>query len=331
MLKGLYILDNHDQIYSNEVQEEIKKYVEIIAPPQSKETIRGNKALLAEVEIIFTGWGAPQFDHALLDIASNLKVVFYGAGSVKKIVSDAFWERNIILTTAASANAIPTAEFAFSQIIFSLKRGWYHVLKMKKHKEETRREEAAGAYGATVGLISLGAVGRHVAKLLQNLEVKVIAFDPYVSGIRASELNIQLHSLEEVFSLSDVVSIHSPHLPETEGMITGQHIASMKKNTTLINTARGQIVRQEEMLDILNQRPDLYAVLDVTHPWKLKPHSSLYQLYNLDNVIITPHIAGSQSKECHRMGKYMLDELKRYMRGEPLKWLVTKDMFDLMA
>jgi phosphoglycerate dehydrogenase-like enzyme len=120
LLKGLYILDNPDLIYSNEVQEEIKKYVEIIALLQSKESIRGNKALLAEVEVIFSGWGAPQFDHALLDNAPNLKVVFYGAGSVKKIVSDAFWERNIILTTAASANAIPTAEFAFSQIIFPL-------------------------------------------------------------------------------------------------------------------------------------------------------------------------------------------------------------------
>ena len=331
MLKGLYILDNHDLIYSSEVQQEINKYVEIIAPPQTKESIGRNKALLAEAEVIFSGWGAPQFDQFFLDCAPKLKVIFYGGGSVKKIVSDALWERNIILTTAALANAIPTAEFAFSQIIFSLKRGWYHVLKMKKHKEETRREEVAGAYGSTVGIISLGAVGCHVAKLLQNLEVKVIAFDPYISEKIASDLKIQLHSLEEIFSSADVVSIHSPHLPATEGMITGQHIASMKKNSTIVNTARGQIIRQEEMLDVLMKRPDLFALLDVTYPWKLKPQSKLYRLYEMDNTIMTPHIAGSQSTECFRMGRYMLDELKCYINQEPLKWQVTKEKISLMA
>ena len=331
LIKGIYVLDDCDLIYCDEVKKEINQNIEILAPPQTKESILENKGLLADVDVLFSGWGAPKLDKTLLDYAPNLKVVFHGAGSAKKVVSDVFWERGIILTTAAKANAIPTAEFALSQIIFSLKRGWYYVFNMKECKENIKREKVFGAYGSTVGIISLGAVGCHVARLLQNFDVNVIAYDPYVSQEIASGLNVKLHSLEEVFCLADVVSLHTPYLPETEGMITGQHIASMKNKATLINTARGQIVRQEEMLDVLLNRPDLYAVLDVTHPWKIKPQSKLYRLYELQNVIMTPHIAGSQSTECFRMGRFMLDELKRFIKKEPLYGQVTKEQISLMA
>jgi phosphoglycerate dehydrogenase-like enzyme len=105
-------------------------------------------------------------------------------------------------------------------------------------------------------------------------------------------------------------------------MINGKLIASMKEGATLINTARGAIIAEEEMIEVLSSRPDLSAILDVTHP---EPPAADSPLRTLPNVILTPHIAGSTDAECARMGKWMVDELRRYLEGAPLQYLVKKE------
>jgi phosphoglycerate dehydrogenase-like enzyme len=102
-------------------------------------------------------------------------------------------------------------------------------------------------------------------------------------------------------------------------MITAELLNSMKKGATFINTARGHVVRENELIQVLEDRPDLQAVLDVTEQEPL-PLSS--PLNALPNVVLTPHIAGSQGRECQRMGQYMVDELDRYLAGSPLLWQV---------
>jgi phosphoglycerate dehydrogenase-like enzyme len=145
---------------------------------------------------------------------------------------------------------------------------------------------------------------------------------------KASRLGAEKCSLEAIFNRSDVVSLHTPWLKETEGMITGEHLALMKPNATFINTARGAVVREQEMIEVLQQRPDLFAILDVTYPEPPKPGSPLY---TLPNVILTPHIAGSLDNECQRMGRYMVDELERYLAGEPLQWAISREKAATLA
>lgn len=125
-----------------------------------------------------------------------------------------------------------------------------------------------------------------------------------------------------------MVSLHTPWLPETEGMIRGKHFAAMKPGATFINTARGAIVRENEMTDALKSRPDLFALLDVTHP---EPPLADSPLLTVPNVIITPHVAGANANECKRNGSYMVDELKRYLRGKPLRFAITKEKAAIMA
>ena len=125
-----------------------------------------------------------------------------------------------------------------------------------------------------------------------------------------------------------MASLHTPWLPETERLITGAHLASLKPYATFINTARGAIVREDEMIAVLQQRPDLVAVLDVTYP---EPPAADSPLYTLPNVIITPHIAGSMQAECRRQGQYMIAELERYLAGQPLKYGLTRAKAAIMA
>lgn len=149
----------------------------------------------------------------------------------------------------------------------------------------------------------------------------MVAYDPYVTSEEARVLGVDLMSLEDLYASWEVVSLHAPLLPETEGMILGSHLASMKRNAALINTSRGAVVREAEMVEVLEERPDLWAVLDVTNPEPPEPNS---RLYDLPNVMLMPHIAGSQGNECRRMGRLVVDELRRYVAGLPLEHEITR-------
>jgi len=171
-------------------------------------------------------------------------------------------------------------------------------------------------------------IGRLVCSLLRPFDVRVIAYDPFATAETAASLGVTLGSLDECFARADVVSLHTPWLPETEKMITGAHFRSMRKDATFINTARGAVVDEPAMVEVLQQRPDLTAILDVTYPEPPKPGSPLY---TLPNVILTPHIAGSMDTECRRMGRYAVDECRRFLAGQPLKWHVTRERAAALA
>ncbi len=332
MYKALYILDPgpYEWIYGPTEREDIRKLVDVIAPQQTAQSIREHPELLRDAQVILSGWGAPVMDEAFLDLAPNLKAVFYGAGSIRGIVDHAFWQRGLVITSAYGANAVPVAIYTLSQILFSLKHGWRYGLELKRTHQYPEREtmNMPGTYTSTVGIISLGMVGRNVCELLKPFGLKVLAYDPFVSPETAQELGVELCSLEDVFRRADVVSLHTPWLKETEGLITGAHFAAMKTGASFINTARGAVVREEEMIAVLQQRPDLFVVLDVVHPEPPAPDSPLF---TLPNVIVTPHIAGAVGTECQRMGRYMVEELTRYLHGDALQWGITEQKAKVLA
>ncbi|MCB0061353.1 MAG: hydroxyacid dehydrogenase [Caldilineaceae bacterium] len=220
------------------------------------------------------------------------------------------------------------AEFTLAQILLCLKKTWQHALAIKAAGRYPTRMTVPGGYGSTVGIISLGMIGRMVCEHLQRFDLNVIAYDPFVTADAATALGATLVTLEELFQQADVVSLHTPWLDETVGMITGAHLAAMKEGATFLNTARGAIVREAEMIAVLQQRPDLLAVLDVTYP---EPPAAGSPLYTLPNVILTPHIAGSMDTECRRMGQIVVEELKRYLAGEPLQWAISQAQAMVMA
>jgi phosphoglycerate dehydrogenase-like enzyme len=281
-----------------------------------------NHPALTETEVIISGWGGPQLTHQLLDAAPRLRALFYGAGSVAGIATPASWKRGIVICSAYSANAAPVAEYTLATILFSLKHGW----QLSREYRETRRPPrytGPGAYGTKVGLISLGVIARHLIRLLKPFDLRIVAYDPFCSEKEAAALGITLASLDEIFRTCPVVSLHTPWLAETEGMITGKHIASMLPGATFINTSRGAVVNEVEMIKALTDRPDLQAILDVTHPEPPAPESPLF---TLPNVILTPHSAGSMGSECRRMGQLMCDELARFLAGDPLHSQITETL-----
>jgi phosphoglycerate dehydrogenase-like enzyme len=193
-----------------------------------------------------------------------------------------------------------------------------------------RRDDATipSTVGSTVGLISLSRTGRLVAERLRRLEVAVLAYDPTWPTNRAAEFDVELCSLDELFARAHVVSCHAPLLPATRGLLRGAHFARMRAGATFINTARGAIVDESELVAVLRARPDLFALLDVTDPEPPPPTSPLY---DLPNVLLTPHLAGSTGRECQQLGRVVVDEVRRFLAGTPLHHEVRADQLPLLA
>ncbi|WP_275001887.1 NAD(P)-dependent oxidoreductase [Promicromonospora iranensis] len=172
----------------------------------------------------------------------------------------------------------------------------------------------SGNYGRTVGVVSASRTGRALIELLRPFPaLRVLLYDPYVTADEAAELGVEPVTLPELMSRSDVVTLQTPLLPETVGLIDAALLARMPDGATLINTARGPVVDAEALeRELVGGR--ISAVLHVTDPEPL-PASS--PLYDLPNVLLTPHIAGSMGTELRRMGDMAAADLARYVRSAP--------------
>ncbi len=329
--KSALILDEGSaaRIYGPRELEAIRDLTDLRDGVITKGLIENDPSVLADVQIMFSGWGAPVLDARFLSSAVKLEAVFYGAGSIRSMVTPEFWEKGIPVTSSWSANGIPVAEFTEALIILSLKRFW-SASRQCTSRATFRHPDVCGAYGAKIGLVSLGMIGRLMVERLKRHDLEVLAYDPFVDQAKADAMNlsVRMTSLEELFATCEVVSLHAPNLPETRGMISAKLFASMKIGATFVNTARGAIIDEIGMVETLQNRPDLYAVLDVTCP---EPPFEGSPLYTMPNIVLTPHIAGSLGDECYRMGQFAIDECRRFLAGQELLWCVSQKMAEVMA
>jgi phosphoglycerate dehydrogenase-like enzyme len=283
---------------------------------------------LRETEIIFSGWGAPRMDAEFLDRVPKLRAIFYAGGSVRYFITEAVWQRGVRVSTAQAINAIPVAEYTVSALLLGLKRFWHYARVTRDTRDFPVERPMPGAFGSVVGLVSYGTIARLVRARLRSLELEVIVYDPFLSDEEARREGVRKVGLDELFATADAVSVHTPHLPDTTGLIRGRHLGNMRTGALFLNTARGEVVNEPEMVQTLRRRTDLTAVLDVTAPEPPAPDSPLY---TLPNVVVTPHIAGSVGRECLRMGAAMLEEYERFRAGRPLRWEITADRAELIA
>lgn len=271
---------------------------------------------LAETEVLVTGWFAPRVGPEVVERMPALRAILHAGGSVKSIVSDAVWDRGILVTTAADANAVPVAEYTLAMIIAAGKRVFPLSREYSRRQtgiDLTHEYPAIGAHRATVGIIGASRIGRKVIELLRPFAFEVLVSDPFLSDAEANELGVESVALPELLSRSTIVSLHAPDLDSTRGMIGAAEFALMADGATFINTARQALVDQDALIDEL-RTGRIDAVLDVTDPDPLYPG---HPLFGLTNVLLTPHIAGSRGTELLLLGESVLGELERLAAGAP--------------
>ena len=285
----------------------------------------------AQIEVIISSWGCPRIDRDVLERFPRLRLIAHLAGSVKGFIDEVAWRRGIKITNAVAANAVPVAEYTLASILFANKR----VFQLNRVYRDTRENRSpwtreapnVGNYRKIVGIVGASSIGRLVLEYLKPHDFKTLLYDPYISPLQARDLGAAKVGLSELLSQADVVSLHAPLLPVTRNLIGARELALMKDHATLINTARGGLVDQDALIHELASGR-MFAVIDTTDPDVL-PASS--PLYDLSNVFLTPHIAGSLGDETQRLADFIVDEIERYTKGIPLRHAVRREELDRLA
>lgn len=287
------------------------------------------EALLGQAEIIVGHWGCPTLTADVVERAPRLRLFAYGAGTVKWQVTPAVFERGILVTSAAAANAIPVAEYALAAILLANK-GVFLV------REKLRDPEAAvpldlslvGNAGARVGIVGASIIGRLVIDALARTDVELVVYDPYLSAEEAAVLGVEkADDLTTLCASVRALSLHAPDIPPTRGMIGAEQLAALPDGATVVNTARPALVDQDALLEEL-AAGRIAAVLDVADPDPLPPD---HPLLGLPNVFATPHVAGSMGNELGRLAELAVLEVERFVAGEPPLHPVRAEDLDRIA
>ena len=308
-----------EELYSEPALARLRRLAVLRPTPIPGASWKRHVRALRETEVLFTGWGAPVLDEEFLAAAPRLRAVFHAANSVRFLVTPAVWRREVRVFSAQAILAASVADYATAAILLALKHHWRYARLVRESRGFPARRPVIGSHGSIVGLVGYGAVARAVRTRLRPLGVEVIAHDPFVPPAIAKTDDVRLTPLAGLFETADVVSLHAALTPESYGLAGADLLSRLKPDATLVNTACGELIDETALVAVLRARPDLQAVLDVTAP---EPPLKNSPLYDLPNVVLTPHLSGSLGRECHRLGEAMVDEYERFLAGAPLRWEV---------
>jgi D-3-phosphoglycerate dehydrogenase len=228
----------------------------------------------------------------LLESPGGLRAIARAGVGLDNVDVPTATEKGIVVMNTPGGNTVSTAELTFSMIL-ALSRKIPQAWESLKNGE-WKRSKFAGVEvrNKTLGISGLGRIGTQLSKYAKAFDMRVIAFDPYVSNERAQQLGVEMVSFDELLARADYLSVHTPLTPETRNLIDKEAIAKMKPGARIINCARGGIVNEEALLEALQEGKLAGAAIDV---WSQEPPTD-NPLLQLENVVATPHL-GASTKE----------------------------------
>lgn len=280
--------------------------------------------ILRDAEIAIGSWGTPGPTESVVGACPKLKLWIHAAGSVKKHFRDHVKQRGLMIASCAPAIAENVAEFTLGELIVGLKR----VLENDDANRKGPADAPANARplgNCTIGLAGASQVGRRVIRNLRPFGARVLLFDPHVTPEQGEQLGVEVvDEFTELCRCSDAVSLHVPSSPATRHMLGARQLAVMKDDCVIVNTARGTCI-DEEALTAELAKGRFFAFLDVSDP---EPAADDSPLRSLPNVVYTSHIAGGKDV---KIGAQAVDDVERYLRGEPLLMAPTWDQLEQLA
>ncbi len=288
-----------------------------------KEDALADREFCASLRYLFSCWNMPVFsEEEVADLFPTLEAIFYAAGDARYFAAP-FERRSIPIFIARDQNAIPVAEFVVAQILLANKGYFQAERRYRRGFWRLAFRSArglslgmAGNHHSVVGLIGFGAIGSRVAKLLQAFDLEVRVHDPFipVADIRAAGAHPA--GLADLFRSCDVVSNHLPDVEDTRGLLGYELFSSMKPGATFINTGRGRQVDEAALVRAMREAPSRSALLDVT---RREPPLPLSALFRSPNIFLSPHIAGSQGAEVHRLYEAVYRDYLDVAGGRPVQ------------
>ncbi|GAA4468422.1 hydroxyacid dehydrogenase [Phytohabitans houttuyneae] len=286
--------------------------------------------LLADADVVVTGWGTAPLTAAVLAAAPRLRLLAHTGAGVKPFVTPESFARGVRVTQAGDAMAYAVGEQALALTLAMLHRlhRFDHALRSgadwASAKDAPPRRELRGA---TVGVVGASRTGRAYLGLVRTFGARVLVADPYLSDAEAVALGVERVGLEELLARSPVLSLHAPVLPETIGMIGAPELALLPDRALLVNTARSALVDETALLaELRTGRID--AALDV---FDAEPLPVDHPFRRLPNVLLTPHEAAGTVESRRRAGAIVVAEIDRFLRGRQLAHEVRPEQLARMG
>lgn len=246
----------------------------------------------------------------LLEHAKSLRVVGRAGVGVDNVDLEAATRHGVVVMNTPGGSATSVAEQAVGLLVSLARRIPQADASMKRGAWEKKKLTGTELHGKTLGLVGLGRIGSEVARLARAFEMDVVAYDPYVPARLAQEQGVKLMKLDELLATSDFISLHTAATPETHHLINAETLAKTKAGVRIINCARGELVKEDDLLQALETGHVAGAALDVFE--KEPPTDS--RLVAHPNVIATPHIAGSTDEALEIVGISIAEQIRDYLR-----------------
>jgi D-3-phosphoglycerate dehydrogenase len=254
-----------------------------------------------------------QVDTALIQAGKSLKVVGRGGVGVDNIDIDAASRRGVLVLNAPESNNVSAAELAIA-LMMAAARGIGRSDKQIRSGVWDRKFLGRELKGATLGVVGLGRIGTLVAKRVQGMGMKVIAFDPYISKHRAEDLKVELFdNLKQMLVKCDFLTVHTPLTDETLGMIGRDELACLPRHAVVVNAARGGIIDEQALAEALQNKKIFAAGIDV---FVGEPPAKEHPLLALDNVVMTAHLGANTEEAQARVGAEILERVVLALRGD---------------
>jgi D-3-phosphoglycerate dehydrogenase len=248
----------------------------------------------------------------VIERGSSLKVIGRAGIGLDNVDLAAATRLGIMVVNAPQSNVISAAEHTVALILAQARNIPQAHAALREGHWERNRFQGAELYGKTLGIVGLGRVGALVAQRCNAFGMRLLAYDPFVSRERAAQMGVELASLAEVLGRADIITIHLPKTPETTGLIGEAELAATKRGARLVNTARGGIVDEAALAKAVGDRQLAGAALDVfaEEPTTQSP------LFELDNVVVTPHLGASTAEAQDKAGITIAEQLLLALAGQ---------------
>jgi glyoxylate reductase len=268
-----------------------------------------------------------QIDAALMDAAPRLKVISQCAVGYDNIDVSAATARGIPVGNTPGVLTDATADFAFTLLMAAARRVGEAIEYVRQGRWQTWGLTlllGQSVYGATLGIVGLGRIGRALARRARGFDMTVLYHDAERQPEAEAELGVEYRSLEDLLRESDFVSLHISLTEETERLIDARKLALMKPTAILVNTSRGPVVDSEALYEALRDGQIGYAALDVTDP---EPLPADHKLLTLPNLIVAPHIASATVTSRNLMAERAVRNLIAGLRGERLPYCANPQVY----
>jgi D-3-phosphoglycerate dehydrogenase len=242
--------------------------------------------------------------------ADRLRIIGRAGSGLDNVDTAAATKRGIVVMNTPGGNAVTTAEHTMAMIFALARKIPQATASMKAGKWEKERFMGMELYNKTLGIVGMGQIGSHLAKLAQGATMTVIAYDPYLAEERARKMGVEIMGLHELFRRADIITVHTPLTAETQNIINRATIATMKDGVRIINCARGGIINEQDLYEALKSGKVAGAAFDVFEEEPVKPSHSLL---TLDNFICTPHIGASTTEAQENVAVGIAEQIVDYL------------------